>query len=407
MKTPAQLYALILPGILMAMTGVGVGDLATAGFTGAQLGLTVLWAVVLGGIFKFTLTEGVARWQLASGESLFATLAQRFRWPFLLFLILYFLPWCWFVGGAIINAAGVAWVELARFAGFEFHKVAAGILQSLFVAALILLGRHKWVNATMSLLAVVLFVTVFVCVASVPFSMSDVLTGLLLPSIPDKPQALVWTLALMGGVGGTLTILCYGYWMAQSDRSGLEGLRASRWDLAISYSLTCLFGIAMVIIGSVAAQEGKGLNLLLSVSQYFSQNVHEILGKFFLVGAWAAIFSSMLGVWQAVPYLFTDAMVNLNPRARLEKSRASFESLNYYRFGVLFLTLVPMLSLFMTFKEIQKLYSFVGALFMPLLAVTLLWLNNKWVTLHFKNSWLINLVLAWVFLFFALVPWLR
>ena len=37
------------PGLLVAATGVGAGDLATASFTGSQLGTAVLWAVLVGG----------------------------------------------------------------------------------------------------------------------------------------------------------------------------------------------------------------------------------------------------------------------------------------------------------------------------------------------------------------------
>ena len=37
---------LILPGILVAATGVGAGDLATAGLAGAKLGVGVAWAVI-------------------------------------------------------------------------------------------------------------------------------------------------------------------------------------------------------------------------------------------------------------------------------------------------------------------------------------------------------------------------
>ncbi len=49
--------AVIMPGFLVAATGVGAGDLATASFTGSQLGLAILWAVVVGGLLKFTLTQ--------------------------------------------------------------------------------------------------------------------------------------------------------------------------------------------------------------------------------------------------------------------------------------------------------------------------------------------------------------
>jgi len=395
-------YLFILPGLLMAMTGVGVGDLATAGFTGAQLGVTVLWAVVLGGVFKYFLTEGIARWQLATNESLVSAVATRFKAAFILFLIVYFLPWCWFVGGAIINAAGVAGVEVFALAGINVSKIEAGIFHSVLIALLVLVGKQAVFNSVMSVLAVVLFITVFICALAVPVPVSDILKGLLLPSIPAQPEAFSWTIALMGGVGGTLTIVCYGYWLSISDRSGIQGLRSSRWDLAISYTFTCMFGIAMVIIGSVAVQEGKGLSLLLSISEYFSANIHPALGLCFLFGAWAAIVSSMLGVWQAVPFLFADAVNNLSgSENKRQLSKSKLEKTKAYIFGVLFLTVAPLLSLFMSFKEVQKLYSFIGAFFMPVLALTLLWLNNRVVDAEFKNPTWLNGILILVFGFFV------
>ena len=64
-----NLLAIIGPGILVAATGIGAGDLATAAFTGTSLGLAILWAVVLGAFFKYILNEGLTRWQLATGDS--------------------------------------------------------------------------------------------------------------------------------------------------------------------------------------------------------------------------------------------------------------------------------------------------------------------------------------------------
>ena len=72
------LLAVIGPGILVAATGIGAGDLATSAFTGRALGLTVLWAVVLGAFFKFVLNEGLARWQLATGRTLVEGCCDRF-----------------------------------------------------------------------------------------------------------------------------------------------------------------------------------------------------------------------------------------------------------------------------------------------------------------------------------------
>lgn len=72
-----SLLAIIAPGVLIAATGVGAGDLATASFAGSHLGLAILWAVAVGGILKYVLTEGLARWQLATGETFLEGVASR------------------------------------------------------------------------------------------------------------------------------------------------------------------------------------------------------------------------------------------------------------------------------------------------------------------------------------------
>ena len=85
--------SIIVPGFLLAATGVGAGDLATASITGSQLGLAVLWAVVVGGLLKFTLTEGLARWQLVTGQTFLEGVVDRVGsivgWLFLPYLFLW------------------------------------------------------------------------------------------------------------------------------------------------------------------------------------------------------------------------------------------------------------------------------------------------------------------------------
>ena len=57
MKRLYALYAIVAPGILVAATGVGAGDLITASLAGAHVGTTILWAVLVGALLKWTLTE--------------------------------------------------------------------------------------------------------------------------------------------------------------------------------------------------------------------------------------------------------------------------------------------------------------------------------------------------------------
>lgn len=56
-KDKAGVWTVLGPGLLVAATGIGAGDLATASFTGSILGTAVLWAAVLGAFLKYVITE--------------------------------------------------------------------------------------------------------------------------------------------------------------------------------------------------------------------------------------------------------------------------------------------------------------------------------------------------------------
>ena len=113
-----------------------------------------------------------------------------------------------------------------------------------------------------------LFVVTVTAVALRP-AWSEVLAGIAWPTIPQlSGEGLQWTVALMGGVGGTVTVLCYGYWICEEGRAGAEHLRTCRIDLATGYLMTAVFGLSMVIIGSrIGAVEGGGARLVVQVAE--------------------------------------------------------------------------------------------------------------------------------------------
>jgi Mn2+/Fe2+ NRAMP family transporter len=56
------------PGVIMAASGIGASDIVAATVGSATYGLALLWALLLGAFFKFVPSEGLARWQLATGS---------------------------------------------------------------------------------------------------------------------------------------------------------------------------------------------------------------------------------------------------------------------------------------------------------------------------------------------------
>jgi Mn2+/Fe2+ NRAMP family transporter len=410
-RSKPAILSLIGPGLLVAATGVGAGDLATASFAGSQLGTAILWAVVVGAFLKFALTEGLARWQLATGETLLEGAVHRLGrgvgWLFLPYLLL----WSFFVGSALMSACGVTLhAMIPVFEDPSQGKVVFGMLSSVVGLTLVLTGGYRLFARVMSISIGVMFVTVLVTAALVWPSTSEVVRGLVLPSIPDlRDGGLTWTVALMGGVGGTLTILCYGYWLREEGRSGAQALRACRIDLGVAYTMTALFGIAMVIIGSTVEIEGSGSNLLVTLAERLAGPLGAPGKWVFLVGALGAVFSSLLGCWQALPYLFADVWALARQRPSVDALEAAIDTRSIpYRAYQLAIATVPMLGLFFGFREVQKVYAVVGALFIPMLALILLILNGRraWVG-ALKNRGLTVAVLLITLIFFAWIGFAR
>jgi Mn2+/Fe2+ NRAMP family transporter len=410
-RDKTRLLALLGPGLLVAATGIGAGDLATASFTGSILGTAVLWAAVLGAFLKYVITEGLARWQLATGDTLLEGLVRRIGRPVGWFFLPYLVMWTFFVASALMSACGVTFHALIPlFDDAVQGKRVFGVLSSLVGLGLVLAGGYGLFEKVMRICIGIMFVTVIVTAALLWPGTGQVLKGLFVPAIPDiAGQGLGWTVALMGGIGGTFTVLCYGYWIREEGRSGPGFLKTCRIDLATGYTVTALFGVAMVIIGSTVELEGRGATLLIRLSEQLVEPLGPVGKWLFLAGAAGAVFSSLLGVWQAVPYLFADTLGLLREDGEARAENAIDTGSAAYRGYLFALAIVPMAGLFWSFQEIQKLYAIVGATFIPFLAVALLVLNGRkeWVSEQYRNGPATVAVLLATLAFFIWIAWRR
>lgn len=399
----------VAPGILVAATGVGAGDLLTAGLAGSRLGVVVAWTALAGAILKWVLNEGVARWQMATGTTLLEGWSQRLgawiRWVFLGYLLI----WSLATGSALVSACGVAGYGLfTPHADAETARVGWGIAHSLVGVALVMLGGYRLFEKLMAVFIGVMFVAVIATAILIRPDWGNVATGLVVPTIPSAENALNYVLGIIGGVGGTVTLLCYGYWIREVGRSGESGVRACRLDLAIGYAMTALFGVSMIIIGSRITLTQGGAKMAIVLADQLAGVMGPAGRWVFLVGFWGAVFSSLLGVWQSVPYLFADFVYM--DRRRAHETQAASRSIDYtktraYRAFLIGLAVIPLMFLRQRVETIQLTYAVLGALFMPLLAFTLLVMNNRrsWVGDRFRSGWLVNLLLAITLIFFLAV----
>jgi len=258
----------------------------------------------------------------------------------------------------------------------------------------------------MSVFIALKFIAVIVTAALLVQNWGAIAQGLTVPAIPEG--GLPWMLGVLGGVGGTVTLLSYGYWIREKDRKGAEGVRVCRWDLGVAYTLTALFGVAMIIVGSRVQVEGQGIRLAGQLAEQLGLVLGPVGRWVFLLGFWGAVFSSLLGVWQSAPYLFADFLaLRHQPSASpntLQVQTLDLKATPAYRAYLVAIAVVPMVTLWLTVERIQLAYAVMGALFMPLLAVTLLILNNqeRWMG-KLRSRWWVNAVLVVTVLLFAYI----
>jgi len=391
-----------------------------AALTGSRFGLMLLWAIVAGAFIKFVLNEGVARWQIATGETLLEGACHRLGPAARIVFLVYLLPWTFSVGASVMSASAAVtaaalaskngWVADSAPESSGSMRIVLGLAHSLVAAGLVLSGGYAVFKRVMGGLTIAMVLLVIVAAVLTRPDLSAAAGAILMPRLPlADPEGLQWTIALFGGIGGTVTMLAYGYWMREekeTSRGNQPSVRAwsHRADLGIAYTVTAVFGIALTIVSADVPIHPSGANLFQAVASRLAATIGPIAAWVYLAGAWCAICACMLGVWQFIPLLFADvvsigragpgAPVPQTSPGRLVTKVALFRT-PAYRAYLLGLATLPALGVWFDFAVVQRAFGILGSVFIPLLALALLLMNNRraWVG-RYINGYLTNAALV-------------
>ena len=230
------------PGLIIAATGVGAGDLVSSLAAGQKYAFTFVWAIVVGVVLKYFLTEGIARWCLATGTTIIEawySLGRVVRSYFVFYLFLL----AFVFGAAVASASGLALSALMPF----LPTWAWAVIAAVSGFAINAIGRYDVFERVMQVLVGLMFVTTVGCAIAVTPSLGDIGGGLV-PSLPDG--SLLYCLGLMGGVGATLTLASYTYWMRDNGWSSPQWLPTVRTDIKVGYIVTAVFVLAVLVVGA-------------------------------------------------------------------------------------------------------------------------------------------------------------
>ncbi|WP_304235842.1 Nramp family divalent metal transporter [Jiulongibacter sediminis] len=365
MKT---LFQKIGPGLLVAAAGIGAGDMIISIQTGLEFRWIYPLVVILACVLKYTITEGIAKHQLASGKSLI----ERWNmimplWARLLFMA-FFIIWSYMVGAALISTTGLAASTI--FTGLS--KEWWAVLSSLLAFALVFIGKYDLIEKLTTTLILLMFG--ILVPAAVYYLIADKIT----PVTENQYEPLTLIMSMLGGVGGSVTMLSYSYWASEKKWSEEEGIQKSRTDLRLSYFITGIFILSLMCITFKMQKTGElksGTDLILGLASAFERLYGEGGEILLKVCFWGVAFSSLLAVWSGVPYLFEDFLNGLKTGSNTsEPSRTS----KTYRLFLAFLTLVPLATaIFQSAIKSVINYTLISSFFVLGISLSLLVMNNN------------------------------
>lgn len=411
MKKEKGLSAYLGPGFIVAATGIGAGDLITASVAGAHFGTAVLWTAILGGLLKYFLNEGIARWQLATGTTLLEGWIKHLPSIVSIYFLIYLIIWSTVVAATEISFCGLSAHTVFPLPMSEQSSVVVwGTLHTVLAVILVYFGGYQLIENLMKVFIGLMFGVVIISAVLSQPDWREVITSLITPQIPEADNAITLIFAVVGGVGGSVTLLSYAYWLQEKGWTGDSFLRNARIDLGVAYLMMGLFGIAMIIIASgVQPEKVNGYEMIMSIANRMSEGTGQVGKWIFIFGFWGAVFSSMIGIWHGVPYLFADFMKHFNKKNAIQQTLSISKKSFHYRLFLAFIAFPPILLVaYGRPTWIGILYAVTGAFFMPFLAGMLLYMNNQVAWLKsFRNGWLTNAVLFLTLLFFLALLYIK
>lgn len=281
------------PGLILAASIVGTGELIATTHLGAKTGFALLWLVILSCFVKVFVQAELGRYAISSGHTALAALrrlpgiAQHAGWWWLLMMLGTQLQLAAMVGGvgqalhmafpglsaAMLPALGHIWPAAAARPEMPFATVAA-LATSVMLAA----GSYAVVEKGSTLLVAAFTGATVLCVALLPaagypLSLSQVLAGLR-PGLPHVDGALLAALAMFGITGvGAAELIAYPYWCIEKgyarragprDASPAWADRARGWlavmklDVFISMVIYTIATVAFYILGAATLHAPGG-----------------------------------------------------------------------------------------------------------------------------------------------------
>ena len=324
----SSMFRRIGPGLILAATVVGSGELVATTVLGAESGYTLLWLILLSCAVKVVVQHEIGRYAIGTGETTLEAFdhvpGPRFRVNWLIWMWLVMVSSLFFSIGGMLGALG----EIFSMAipSVPIHFWVPGV--SAVTLGLLYFGRYNLIEkASFVLVGLLTAMTVAGAVLLLRrpdlFAWSEVAEGLRF-RFPDG--GLSTALTVFGATGvGAAELASYPYWCIEKGYARFVGKRddsqawrdrADGWmrvlslDVVASFVVYTFATVAFFLLGAGVlhslGQTPSGPETIQALSRMYTDILGEWSRPLFLAGAIAVLYSTVFALTAAYSRLVAD-----------------------------------------------------------------------------------------------------
>ncbi len=310
-RTFFQYVRSIGPGIVIALTWLGAGDLVDSAVAGGTYGYALMWAMALGLFVRFVFVSIIAKYQLCNQhqESVLAGL-KRIHPIVPIIVGLMALIFSHFYGAFSVKGAGQTTAGLFGFPQEQYWDEGFAVMWAVIGFIIVYQGAFVRIEKVALVLLAMLSVSLIgVALWAGPNPIAAAKGVFLFQQPEDKGPygvALV-VVSLIGAVGGSIANLLYPYFIQQKGWKGPRYRRLQLYDLAFGTLAVVILNMAVWTVGAeILKPENIIIKELSDLTQLLTQALGPLGGPIFYAGAFAALFSTMVGNATGYGYMLTD-----------------------------------------------------------------------------------------------------
>jgi len=383
------------PGVILMMTGIGTSHLVTAPTAGGRFGYALLWCLPVAYIFKYYGFEMAFRFTNATGKSMIEAYSTAWKkWPLWYVMITTLIQCAVGQAGRLIAVAAVAYWVGSEVIGLPFSLPQYGLGLALVAVAVILRGRYQAVEIAAKVLAATLVFSTLAVFIAEPSPISAMANFLIFeipdPAVGDNGSWLIIA-AFLGLLPTGIDVSLQASEWGKAKKKGMSKIRErledmglatpfdpfaprgadlavdtsklpenasdycrrwfkiGTWDFRQGHVVSFLLAVIFLLLAAVRIypSELQGRGVMGDIVRIFTANLSGPMAVVFMLGAFAATFSTAFNYFDGWPRIVgacsrnlfrgTARLTGIDPESLTPEHRSTWYSeYNIYRATMLY-----------------------------------------------------------------------